>query len=103
MDALVRNAADAEQVERAGRKVESREDRAINDLRYVMLEPSGRRFLWGISGAILFGEQGPYQADSDRSAYNLGIQSVARGLVRAAMEADPELYARMVKEAKDDE
>jgi len=98
--AFVKNAADAEQVEKAKQKVESRNDRRLNDVREVMNSKRGRRFMWelldfcGIFKTSL--------ADEHQIFYNEGMRNVGLKLLADVNEASPDAYLLMLKESKED-
>jgi len=98
--AMVKNAADPEQVEKAKQKVESRNDRRLNDVREILNTKRGRRFMWetlefcGIFKTSL--------ADPHQIFYNEGQRNVGLKLLADVNEASPEAYLLMLRESKED-
>lgn len=96
--ALVGNAADPEQVERAGEIELDRAEQGDIDLVTVLSTVNGRRFYWGLLGdcgihASVVG------AHVEGTYYNAGRQDLGHKLLARVLEADPALYLTMQREA----
>jgi hypothetical protein len=101
MKPLVRNAADAEQVEGAKFSADERRRREIADLRDVLSTRSGRRFLWR-----LLSHCRPFASIWESSArihYNSGQQDVGHFILSEIQSADQESFFLMMKENKEGE
>lgn len=98
--AIVKNAADPEQVKKAKQKVESLNDKRLNDVREVLNTRRGRRFMWelldfcGIFRTSL--------ANEHQIFYNEGQRNVGLKLLADINEAAPQAYAVMLAESKED-
>ena len=98
---FVRNAADKKQVRHAKRKQESKEERQLNDVRYILNDERGRRFLWrylNLCGVFRSSFTGNFETYFNEGERNVGLKMLAD-----VNEAAPEVYAVMVKEARDRE
>ena len=96
----VKNAADPGQVKRSKQRQETLRDRELNDLRYVLNDRRGRRFLWRLLGncKVFCTIWEP----SAKIHYNSGMQDVGHFLQAEITEASEEAYFCMMKESKDD-
>jgi len=95
---LVRNAADPDQVKRAGRKVDDIATQRRNRLRAVMETPEGRAFLWD-----LLNELKVYESVWHPSAlihYNAGVQDAGHKLMARMVDASEDHYDLMTREAR---
>lgn len=96
--ALVRNAADPEQV-RKGRETERhRRDRELRELRALLDTYEGRSVLWRFMAQC-----GVFKSIMEASAriyYNAGQQDVGHWLLAEIAEAEPNAYAVMMDEAR---
>lgn len=96
--ALVRNAADPEQVKRGGRKEKDARDRELHDLRAVLATEPGRRVLWrvlwhcGVFASVY--DEGPLIYK------NAGRQDVGHFLMAEIEAADDEAIFRLMVEAR---
>ena len=98
--ALVGNAADEEQVKEAKKKEKRGRERDLEDLGVVLSGPAGRRFVWRYLGAC-----GVFKTSMTGDSYtyfNEGRRDVGLQLLADVMEADPNAYLLMTKEAKQD-
>jgi hypothetical protein len=95
---LVGNAADSEQVQRAGEIELDRAEQGDVDLVTVLSTVNGRRFYWG-----LLGECGIHSSvigqHVEGTYYNAGRQDLGHKLLARVLEADPSLYLTMQQEA----
>ncbi|HMJ02427.1 MAG TPA: hypothetical protein VK506_05770 [Conexibacter sp.] len=94
----VRNAADPEQVERAGRKEKRLATREQDLTRAVLATPEGRAFCWSLLvKAKVF--ESIYHA-SALIHYNAGRQDFGHELIALLLDADEDGYLLMEKEAR---
>lgn len=95
---MVGNAADAEQVEHAGKSEQAARKQELDDLRLVMGDPAGRRVLWR-----LIGEAGTFASafhrDPIQMAYYTGRQDLGHFLVGELGEASAKDWLVMQVEA----
>jgi hypothetical protein len=97
--AAVRNAADEEQVKKAGKVEGSTEDRWQADLRLTLQHPHARRVAWRIlnEGYLTDSCFSPNALDM---AYRNGQRDVALWLEHEIMLADPKLMALIRSDAE---
>lgn len=96
--AAVRNAADPEQVRRAGKKDRDREELFRASLVLVMQTAPGRAVLWG-----LLERAGVYRSiwsPNSEIHYNAGRQDFGHELMATIIAADEEAYLLMEREAR---
>ena len=98
--AMVKNAADPEQVKKAKQKQESLNDRRLNDVREVLNSRRGRRFMWELLDFC--GVFKTSFADQHQIFYNEGQRNVGLKLLADVNEAAPEAYLLMLREAKEE-
>ena len=100
--ALVGNAADPEQVKRAGERELSNRERELNDLAFVLTHRQGRRVIWR-----QLTEAGVFKSSFHTSAsvvyFNEGRRDLGLRLLADVMETDATAYHLMASEAKADE
>lgn len=95
--ALVKNAADEQQVKEAGKRQMSVRDRELSDVAVVMSTPQGRRFMWRLMGHCK-----TYQSIWESSAkihYNAGQQDIGHFLMSEILSSSEDTYQLMVKES----
>jgi hypothetical protein len=97
---LVRNAADAQQVEEANQKVESKNDQRLNDIREVLNTRRGRRFFWRY--LEICGVYKTSNADQHQIFFNEGMRNIGLQLLADLNEAAPEVYLVMLREAQEE-
>ena len=97
---LVRNAADAQQVEDAKQKVESKNDQRLNDIREVLGTRRGRRFFWRY--LEICGVYKTSNADQHQIFFNEGMRNIGLQLLADLNEAAPESYLIMLREAQEE-
>lgn len=99
MRAEVKNAADPEQVEKAGRRVNRRERVRLEHYGAVMRTPAGRAVMWD-----LLERAGLYETSFDREALIMARREGRRGLglelLAQLIELEPALYLVMEQEAR---
>lgn len=98
---MARNTADENQIKRDTEKARFTREREVNDLRKILAIPEGRRFIWryiGISGVFKLSFTG-----NSETFFNEGQRNVGLKLIADVMEANPESYLQMTKEAEEEE
>lgn len=98
-NALVKNAADAGQVQEARGKEKRGRARDLEDLRRLLAEDFGRRVLWKLLGHCGIGQTVRGVNDSDTN-YNAGKQDVGHHILGLIVQADEEAYFKMMREAQ---
>ena len=94
----VMNAADPEQVKKAGKKDQRTRDRQLDDMRGVMSSLEGRRFMWrwlsecGVFKSSFTGNSQTFFLEGQR---NIGLM-----MLTDINESDPTSYVTMLTEAK---
>jgi hypothetical protein len=92
------NAGDRQQVERQQKLNDARVRQQKADLRQICSTHTGRRFIWG-----LLCETAPlteaYTGNAE-TYYRLGRQAIGRWILDLLLNEMPELYTKMVREAK---
>ncbi len=84
----------------AARQAEIRQQRDIDDIRFVMDSARGRRVVWKVL------EQGKvfsscFAGDPQVTAFNEGQRNLALALFQRVMEHCPEQYLKMAEEANE--
>jgi len=95
---FVGNAADKKQVKEAGRKERSKRWRELEDLRFVMSSPEGRRFVWRMINEICHYDQLSFQHSGSMTSFAEGERNIGRILKGDVHEAAFEEYQQMEKE-----
>jgi hypothetical protein len=98
---LVKNAADANQVENAKQKERSRREQELNDVRWVLSDRRGRRWFWA-----KLNECGVFKTSFDgssRTYFNEGERNVGLKLLADVNDADPKAYVTMLLESRGEE
>ena len=92
----VKNAADSEQVKEAAEREKLQAERDLNDTRWVLSMPQGRRFLYR-----LLAECGVYRSSftgSSETFFREGQRNVGLKLLEELEVADAESYLLMLRE-----
>ncbi len=97
--ALVKNAADAGQVQEARGKEKRGRARDQEDLRRILAEPHGRRVFWKLLGHCGIGQTVRGVNDPDTN-YNAGKQDVGHHILGLIVQSDEESYFTMMREAQ---
>jgi hypothetical protein len=97
---FVKNAADPKQVKAAGKKVEQHRFKELNDIRVVMNTREGRDMVWKLLKHCSL-MASTYDKNNSDQSYKNGKRDVAHYLVSEIIEADEELYFKMIKERKE--
>ena len=96
-----KNVADEKQVREQGAAVNRERLRELNDIRYLLQSPQGRRFLWRLlSRCKSFGS---VWEPSAKIHYNSGQQDVGHFIMAEIVEADENAFLQMMKESKQGE
>jgi hypothetical protein len=92
------DAGDRRQVERREKTAKTARAQRGEDLRWLMGDLRGRRFLWELLGraGIFRGSMGP---SAEVTAFNEGRRDLGLVVLADLMRVCPELYARMQAEA----
>lgn len=96
--ALVRNAADPQQVQRGARLSSRRRERDMADLRAVLATLEGRRVFWRLLEHCKVFQS--IWDPSSRLHYQAGVQDVGHYVMAEIGEADEEALFRMMREAR---
>ena len=90
----VRNARSREEIERGV----SLENVADDDLRWVLSDPRGRRFLWDTLGRFKLHEQ-TYSPNNSEHCFNAGLRNGAIMLLNDVLRVSPTGYLLAQQEA----
>jgi hypothetical protein len=99
--AFVQNAADPQQVKEGGTRAQILRRRELDDVRFLLANPSGRRFIWR-----LLEHCSVFKTIWHPSAlihHNSGKQDVGHFIMGEVTEADAEAFIQMMVEAKQTE
>ncbi len=97
--ALVKNAGDRDQVKKAAKKEKSQDEWNLEDIRHVMRDPLGRRFIWRLLGKEYCKTFESIYENSARIHYNAGRQDIGHKLLAEVIAADEQAYLQMQLEA----
>lgn len=100
MEAKSENASDEGQINKAKQKVESKRDQELNDMRFVLAHPQGRRVMWRMLERC-----GVYRTSftgNSTTFFNEGERNVGLKLLADIEEADLDAYIKMKRETKGD-
>lgn len=98
--ALVKNAADPEQVKEAADKEKFKREHEIDDVRYILASQQGRRFIWkylDFCGVFRTSFTG-----NSETFFKEGIRNVGLKILADLNEADPMAYVKILDENKGD-
>lgn len=98
--ALVGNAADSEQVNEAGKRLQITREDELNDIRSVLSTKQGRRFIWR-----LLDRCGVHRSIWSQSAlihYNAGQQDIGHFIEAEIVNADENLLFLIISEHRKD-
>jgi hypothetical protein len=95
--ALVANASDEEQLEKARGKETRRAMREVDDLRAVLALPGGRRLLWRILERGRMFNSG-FESDTHRVQFNEGRREMATWILAEIVRAKPTAFIEMMQE-----
>lgn len=100
MSEVVKNAADEDQVRADKKNGKYARDKELNDLRFLMSNIQGRRFLWRLLGRFrVYGSC--LNPSGSMVYYNIGQQDAGHFIQSEIVEADQDKYFEMLKEAKE--
>lgn len=75
-----------------------RAERQDADLRWVLSDPRGRRFLWETMGRFKLNEQ-TYSANNSEHCFNAGLRNAAIMLLNDVIRVSPDNYLAAQQEA----
>lgn len=96
-----KNAADEHQVKQARMNEKMIRERELNDLRYLLASPQGRRFLWRVMARCKTFES--IWEPSAKIHFNAGQQDLGHFVMAEIVAADENAFLQMMKEAKQGE
>lgn len=91
--------SDPKKVQKAKVKEDLAREKELNDIRFIMNDPRGRRFFWRLLGALRTYES-VFDNSGSKMAYNSGRQDVGHFLMSEITQANPEAYLTMINEAQ---
>lgn len=98
MTSLVKNAADGEQVRRAGQKERYARKERLDDMRLILATEQGRRFIWDIlTQCNMFRS---CFTGSSETYYLEGQRDIGLMLMADVMAAEADKYVLMAREAQ---
>jgi hypothetical protein len=93
---------DPSDVGRMEKKDQSRRDIRLNDIKFVMGDIRGRRFVMNLLTRCSV-RNSEYDPSGSKMYFNAGLRYTGLTIEREVEEADPELYDTMRKEARNDD
>lgn len=100
MKAYVKNASDSKQVREAEKKVRFDRTSELDDIKAVLSNPQGRRFLWKLLAHCRVSES--IWHPSALIHYNAGIQDVGHFIQAEIVAADQDAYIKMMVENREE-
>lgn len=98
----VANAADKQQIKKAAKKIRFNRTQELDDFRFILSTPSGRRVIWRYLSLVgVF--QSSFTGHSETTIFNEGRRDVGLRLLADVMESDPKAYILMTAEANAEE
>lgn len=89
-----------EQRDAVDRKRKAEAEQRVSDMRWLMSHPQGRRFIWAwLSDLGLY--RTPFAGETNKTNFNAGVHSAALTLNATILEAAPEEYDLMAREARE--
>jgi hypothetical protein len=98
-NAVVKNAADAEQIKNAGKKLSVKRENELSDLKKILSLPEGRRLIWRLLGFCKVFES--IWHPSALIHANAGRQDVGHFIMAEVSDADQEAFFTMIRENKE--
>lgn len=95
---MTKNAADEEQVKQAKSREKGFRERELNDIRYILQSPQGRRFIWKLLTHCKVFES--IWSGSALIHHNSGRQDVGHFVMAEIVAANEDAFLQMMKEAK---
>jgi hypothetical protein len=95
------NAADPNAVRKSEQKSKSARDRELNDFRFIVQTPEGRRYVWRLLSAT-----GVFRTSftgNSTTFFNEGMRNIGLMIMADLNEACPERYQQMMNEARHEE
>lgn len=99
MKPAVENAANESQVKSADNRNKSEREQHLNDVRFILSNPQGRRFLWK---QLAVCDRISAQASGSLTYFAEGERNAALKIKADIVEASPEAFLQMMKENKGD-
>lgn len=98
--ALVKNASDKGQVEKAKRRERTDREKELDDLRFVLGCPQGRRVFWRMIGRTGAFNPPVYPAEENNSlrTFKDGERNIGLFLYEEILEAKPQRWIQMQQE-----
>ena len=90
------NAANPKNVQAKNRRERRAQERKASDLRWVMSEPQGRRFIWGLLTNI---NKSTFDLNPSLAALKEGSRNKELEIQAAVLELCPDLYLKAQAEA----
>lgn len=97
---MQKNVADEKQVQDARLQERMLQQTEIEDVRFIIKTPQGRRFIWRVLSTCGMYSQSAVDSGS-WTYFNEGRRSVGLKLLDKILMADPESYLAMIKENKE--
>ena len=97
--ALVRNAADKKQIEKAGKQQRLERQRELDYVRAVVATPAGRAFMWNLL-AYCRTFSSVFDPEATSMAFKTGRQDVGHFVMAEISEADPDKFLLMMQESQ---
>lgn len=94
----VKNTADEEQVNRARKKDKLDRHQEMADMKFLMAQESGRRFLWRLLRICRMNRISFDGGSSEWTAFNEGHRNVGNQILPDMIEANPEAYIQMLRD-----
>lgn len=97
----VRNVSNPEEIQKAEKREKRNRIQELEDLRWILNDPRGRRFIWrllaicGVNRVGMTGDKWTF--------FHLGERNVGVKLTAEVAEASPEAYIEMIKESLKEE
>ena len=94
------NAADPSQISELESKAKRKLRQEEEDLKTILSEPIGRRFIWGMLQSAGIFRISHVHGDTHSTAFNEGARNMGLVLLGEIMRVDMDGYLRMIKEAQ---
>ena len=96
----VTNVSDPVEVKKAKKKAERLRRRHLADVRYVLAQEAGRRFMWNLIGMCNTDGLSFVARDASTTCFNEGMRVVGNTVRGDIIEAEMDGYFKMQMEAK---
>ncbi len=91
------NIADEAEAKKANQKIEDMRRQELNDIRTVLSNAAGKRLLWRMLTKCHSFES-IYAVNQNDVYYNSGQQDIGHFIMGEIMQADPNLFMKMMKD-----